>query len=288
MLGFVSQVRVDEKDIKSTLNETAQTMEQRIRDVLLGNLAATPVPIPSEEEAAAAQIESILKDVADAFNRKNVDAYLASWTDKGLQEGFAVSRDEALQYLTESIGEPLIEFRNVSGVELTDSGATFEVDFVDGAVVKHSRLSIIDQGKGPQIDGIEYLDTPIPEGTTAVDLGLREFAFDFDANAIGNGNIAFKVRNAGKQQHEAVLVNVPEGVDVAAAYQQAFDSETEPQGFETIAYGGPFDPGATSSLVFTEVLAPGRYALVCFFPDSDDPEGTPHAFKGMIGGFTIE
>ena len=147
--------------------------------------------------------------------------------------------------------------------QLTDGGAAFEVELVDGPVVKHSRLSIIDERHRPQIDGVEYLETPIPSGATAVDLKLREFAFDFDANAVASGNIAFKMKNAGRQ-HEAVPREGPGGRGLR----------------------GCLPIHRASSLPGPQ--RPGRYTLVCFLPDTDDPEGTPHAFKGMIGGFTIE
>jgi hypothetical protein len=41
-------------------------------------------------------------------------------------------------------------------------------------------------------------------------------------------------------------------------------------------------------MAFEAPLEPGRYALVCFFPDTDDPEMTPHAEKGMASEFTVE
>jgi hypothetical protein len=47
-------------------------------------------------------------------------------------------------------------------------------------------------------------------------------------------------------------------------------------------------PDQEVDVAFDAPLEPGRYALVCFFPDTDDPERTPHAFKGMLAEFTIE
>jgi hypothetical protein len=46
-------------------------------------------------------------------------------------------------------------------------------------------------------------------------------------------------------------------------------------------------PGAKLTVALAEPLASGRYALVCFLPDTDEgEEGTPHAFKGMLAEFT--
>jgi hypothetical protein len=41
-------------------------------------------------------------------------------------------------------------------------------------------------------------------------------------------------------------------------------------------------------IAFAEPLAPGKYALVCFFPDTDDPEFTAHVEKGMLAEFTVQ
>ena len=49
------------------------------------------------------------------------------------------------------------------------------------------------------------------------------------------------------------------------------------------------EPGDEFNFVFAAPLAPGRYAFVCFFPDTTEgPEGTPHAFKGMATEFTVD
>jgi uncharacterized cupredoxin-like copper-binding protein len=44
------------------------------------------------------------------------------------------------------------------------------------------------------------------------------------------------------------------------------------------------EPGARGT--FTVALTPGRYALVCLFPNPASPES--HAAKGMVKNFTIE
>ena len=47
-------------------------------------------------------------------------------------------------------------------------------------------------------------------------------------------------------------------------------------------------PNQELDMAFAEPLAPGRYALVCFFPDTDDPEFPAHIEKGMLAEFTVE
>ena len=35
-------------------------------------------------------------------------------------------------------------------------------------------------------------------------------------------------------------------------------------------------------------LAPGNYVLICFFPDTSNALGLPHALVGMVKEFTIK
>ena len=76
-------------------------------------------------------------------------------------------------------------------------------------------------------------------------------------------------------------MSVPEDLDIEAAIL----SGEEPAGIEDVGIGGPWDPGTDTTAVFTEPLAAGRYAMLCFVSDA---EGVPHAALGMINEFTIE
>jgi hypothetical protein len=47
-------------------------------------------------------------------------------------------------------------------------------------------------------------------------------------------------------------------------------------------------PGQVVDMAFGGSLEPGQYALVCFLPDTSDPEFTAHIDKGMFAEFTVE
>jgi hypothetical protein len=82
-----------------------------------------------------------------------------------------------------------------------------------------------------------------------------------------------------------VLARLDEGVNL----EEALQSPEEPEGVEVI--GGVFnvEPGSSYNLVYTDELTAGRYAFVCFLPDlTEGPDGTPHAFKGMVQEFTVQ
>jgi hypothetical protein len=95
--------------------------------------------------------------------------------------------------------------------------------------------------------------------------------------------VALALSNKGKQPHEAVLVKVAPGVNL----QEALQSDGEPEGLEFQGFSSA-EPGASYNMVLLSDLSAGHYALVCFFPDLDDPQLTPHAFKGMVSEFDIK
>ena len=122
---------------------------------------------------------------------------------------------------------------------------------------------------------------------TAVDLKLQEFAFVFEAAETTGGTFAFQVENVGQQARQIVIEQVPAGLDLEQA-AQAFVTGVEPEGTEEVGFLAALPPGAKHTVVFTEALSPGRYALLCFLPDENDPAATPHALKGMVADFTVE
>jgi hypothetical protein len=114
----------------------------------------------------------------------------------------------------------------------------------------------------------------------------NEFAFEFDPAAITDGNIVLTTENTGAQVHELVLAKIPADADLMELIQ----SEEPPEGVEDVGGLYPIPAGATVDMAFTEPLESGRYAMLCFLPNTDEAlgeVGTPHAFLGMVNEFTI-
>ena len=232
--------------------------------------------------------EGEIRDTADAivkaYNDKDVDAFLSYWTDSGIQEGFDATRQEAQEFLAEGLGDPPMSIRSISNIKVSGDTATADVELAFGLSLEPERDSFVKEGGVWKIDGAEDVSPEIPSDVTAIDLKLVDFAFDFDASAIKSGDIAFRVENVGEQPHQVILSKIPEDLDLEAALQ----SEETPPGVEDIAVLEFVDVGAKANMVFTESLEPGRYVLLCFFPDTEDPEGTPHVFKGMQAEFHVQ
>jgi len=112
---------------------------------------------------------------------------------------------------------------------------------------------------------------------------MTDFAFGV-SHPITAGTHQLHVENRGKQPHEVVVVKLDDGKtvkDFGAAF--APDASGPPPGQ---AMGGlvGIEEGATG--YFTGQFEPGRYGLICFFPDTTT--GALHFTKGMMLDFTVQ
>ena len=224
-------------------------------------------------------VEDAVRAAFDAWNQKDVEGVLARFTDKGLQESFDATREEARQFLPEFIGDPSVTVRKLSNTKVSGNTGTLTAETTFGMAIDLLRYSMVKEGDVWKLDGEEKLSPAIPSGVTAVDVKLAEFAFAYNPAAAAGGNVAFKLENIGQQNHEFFIARAPEGRPL----QELLEAVEE---LELIG-GIEVEPGKQRNLLFTEALSPGRYAVVCFKPDVNDPEQTPHAFKGMVSEFTV-
>jgi hypothetical protein len=268
--------------------------------VLADHLAAAMVrdfPEKFQNQGDAAQIQQTAMNAVDAWNRGDIHGFLFWWTDEGLRDEFGgelqegqggasgPTRDQIRQSIQEFIGEPTIFFLELSEVEVSDDEATARLEISFGNAIEVTEQRFVKEGEFWKLDTSEQASADIPEDATAVSVELGEFFFDYEASEIpSDGNVAFQVENAGDQPHELALLRVSEE-NANTPLDQLLQSEGAPGEF--IAFGGPWESGVETNMVFTQALDSGRYVMVCFLPDTTDPEGTPHAFKGMVSEFTI-
>lgn len=117
---------------------------------------------------------------------------------------------------------------------------------------------------------------------SSVELG--DFNFKFDAKDIKAGTDSIEFENKGKQVHEAVLAKVAPGVNI----QEALASpDGPPEGVEVLFVVAEMKPGDKATYTISKDLEKGKYVMLCTFPDTNDPEGTPHFAKGMLSEFEI-
>lgn len=237
---------------------------------------------PTASAGEIAEIEQLVSDLieSDGAQQADVDFFFAHVTDELLEGFFQTTREESMASAEECVGEPgVVESNANTSVSGSDASTDVTADFGVFTFV------LVKDGEVWKVTKIKAVSPDIPAGVTAVDLELNEFAFGFNPSDIEDGNLAFAAENIGEQTHEVTLVKLDEGVVLDEAIQ--FEGDGTPPGVTDVAHAGPVFPGDEYNLVFEEPLEPGRYALVCFFPDTDDAEETPHAFKGMTAEFEV-
>jgi hypothetical protein len=131
---------------------------------------------------------------------------------------------------------------------------------------------------------ITVVTEAVPSGVKQVILTLNEFDFGFLRNEIpADGEFAFVVQNTGDQYHEVILDRLPRRLDIEGSLRS-----TDPiAGVGNIAVLEPFAPKSEGNVILEAPLAPGRYGLFCYLPDTESEERTPHALEGMWAEFTV-
>jgi uncharacterized cupredoxin-like copper-binding protein len=116
-----------------------------------------------------------------------------------------------------------------------------------------------------------------------ITITARDFAFDLSA-PITAGPHTVEFRNEGTQAHEVVVVHLfgnAGAKDFIAAFEPG--ASGPPPGRPL---GGMVGLDRSGQGFFMTTFDPGRYALICFFPDP--ASGTPHFAQGMTREFTVE
>ncbi len=125
--------------------------------------------------------------------------------------------------------------------------------------------------------------TPAPAAGGDVLISAVEYEFDL-ADTYAAGATTFTLANNGEEPHFIDIVPLTDDAPPVADLLELPDKKVEP------FFAGPpnhiktVKPGETSDPMEVE-LEPGRYGYVCFIEAKD---GTPHAFLGMSGEFTVE
>lgn len=120
---------------------------------------------------------------------------------------------------------------------------------------------------------------PLPKADIV--LTLKDYSFEFD-RAISRGVQTIRVENAAQQSHEALLIQLAPGKTVAdfGAWVQ---NPVGPPPARPLGGTTGFAQGEVN--IIRHDFAPGRYALICFVPDTKT--GKPHIAHGMVQEFTV-
>ena len=238
-------------------------------------------------QAQAPTPEAAVEGAVEAWNAGDAEAFLGFFTPEAFELIVGTEPTVAAVEADMEATGPIASF------ELSDlrlEGGVFtgvaDIQFEAGFSI-YELWTFEDTDDGWIIADSEFATRPIPPGVPAVDMALDEYAFIYDEDAINaaDGNFAFDVANVGEEPHEVVVLSIDSDrplLELLAASDP--ESEEMPEGVEFVTFGGFFEPGQEGTTVFPQPLAPGKYGLVCFVPA---PDGTPHAFLGMVSEFTV-
>jgi uncharacterized cupredoxin-like copper-binding protein len=123
-------------------------------------------------------------------------------------------------------------------------------------------------------------------GEASAEIKLTGVEFKYNGGGsttpVKAGKVKVTLTNGGIEPHQATIVRLNDGVDLAA-FSAASDAASS---FRLVTtYGGPNAVAPGQVVSTTQVLdKPGTYLFVCFIPSAD---GVPHAAKGMVTPFAV-
>lgn len=253
---------------------------------------------------SAADVERVVREALEAENDGDGKAFVALFTDKGLEEYDSGTREEISSGESENFGQEKLELIDLSNTEVDGEGATTDVEvapeeFSVAQVLFLATFSLVQEGDEWLIDGFEFKGSPAPgDDATVLDVKAQDYAFAV-SDAEAPGDVAFTFQNVGKEQHEMTLFRAPDGTDLAkakAALETLDGQELEdlPDGYEA-DHVSFVEVDQKVDVAFAEPLEEGTYFMVCYIPQGGfgeegpvNPEGKPHVALGMIAPLTIE
>lgn len=125
--------------------------------------------------------------------------------------------------------------------------------------------------------------TLVSEPKVDLTITLADFRFA-QSHPITAGSRTIQVMNHGTMTHEVVVLKLDPGAsakDFGAAFEPG--ASGPPPGKPV---GGVVGLESGAHAFFTARFEPGRYGLICFFPDP--VTGKPHFMQGMTSEFTVK
>jgi len=256
-----------EKDRATSKQEATRSAPPRESRRSLGERMRSLLPswLGSPTENASREVEEAVRKTFVAYNKQNLRAFKAGWTDKGFQQAYGLPKEKVrsldqlslLSFRPYTIGE-------FSNTALYGESAATEVGLTYGEVREGHRMSLVREDDAWKIDQDEKLDQPSKDATV-VDAKLKFFSLELERTRLAPGTVAFKITNTDTRPHEFIVKKVTA-------------SESE----ETIGMTKPLKPGENDTLILS--LDPGRYVALC---NMISPDGKPYSY-GMRTEFLIE
>ena len=219
----------------------------------------------------------------------DADKVLKHVTDRWLNTVLGTTRDEVKADPSKIKSEDAPP--TITEIKVSGSKATVQVSIPPGqrgGFDYRNAADMVKEGGVWKIDKFHVLSAAkVPSGSKKVNVDLTDFAFGFSRKEITSKDaLVFHVENKGKQNHMMVVNKIPADADLQKLLQ--FEGQGSPPGVEEVGGVFLFSPGDKADVVLKDKLAPGRYVMLCFVGDEDDPQHGPHVGKGMVADFTVQ
>lgn len=249
--------------------------------VLLASCASDGVEEQTAVTADENAVEAVVRASIESENDKDVDDFLALWTDEGLKEYDVGTRADLEGGKTENFGGDPVEIHEFAETTVNGDRATTTVDVTpveSQAVtpVNRVKFELVLQADDWLLNGFEFVGgAPPAEGAEVVDVKAREYEFELEETEVSS-TVAFKFSNEGEEPHEITLFKGPRDLDIETAAEALKDVDGSelnnvPPGYRVdhIAFA---EPGKSTDVSFAEELGPGTYVLACYIPEGGFPE----------------
>lgn len=136
-----------------------------------------------------------------------------------------------------------------------------------------------------ELKTVQVTKNMAPQAEFRGNVHMAMFDYEFVViQDLHSGPQTFYVVNRGKQTHQVSLVQF-NGETSADDILKAFGpAATGPLPGKLLGGMAGLEPGGRG--MFTAALSPGRYAMICLFPNPSSHDN--HAARGMVMNFTIE
>jgi ketosteroid isomerase-like protein len=234
-----------------------------------------------DEEA----IRQAVEDSYAALAARDIEVYLSLVTEAHLEDVylFPVTKEEIQEDYEAGnvdVNTPTAEVGKLTDIEVSGDTATAELWERQASSVEPWTLHLVKNGDQWQLDSVEPMKVDTPDGATDVNVETVDHRYTLSEDVYPAGDVVFQVENAGTQPHNLEVVKLPEGVTATEASREG-DPTT--LGAEWTGLFAAI-PSLGEGTWILEDLQPGRYGYWCWVDDL----GTPHAYEGMYGEFTVE
>ena len=249
-------------DTTMEMTETTDTTETTETTETMGSTPSTGSSVGGEFAELCALAEEIASQEQPPSNEQ-----LVQYQELAPEE-IEDDVDAFVEALLPAEGDMVAFFNVVAEDENEAHSDAIDAWEEENCGIPHSEQDALPPGASQEIE-----DDAARVDVTGVDY---EFQFETPTEA---GRTSFVFTNEGEEAHFLLVVKLAEGVTLQQALESD-DSEGMIEGqWETrLAAGG----GDEEAITFD--LEPGNYGMACFIPG---PDGTPHAFLGMVSEFTV-